>query len=766
MNLVRVFPKVVFAMAMLGLVAFCVAHRSIELMVVSGAAAAMSWYVTEGPRGRTLPRWVSNVLLVVVVLSLLVDLSQNHQPEQVMGVVGRFAVWLVLIKLYERKRARDYAQVMALSVVLVLAGCLETAELIFALVLLVYVLVGMHALVLFQLYAGYESAKQRRRAEAPPAARLVPPVQPSHGGGISSHFRRLVGAMAVVAIAVSVGVFVLFPRGIWMDPSLGSRFGPRSTGFAPEVNLMDGGSIAESRREVFTVRLLDQNGAPFKYKSPLLLRGSVLDQYMPESGRWKVGSASSGARDHALLSDAWKPLHTEPIDDRTPVFTLEFTMRSMAAEPIFSMYAPLAIASESPREVRVDRSTLVLHDRTRDRRAKLSGYRVRVCPFPTDAVIKALGAPAHETLKNDEAARAKKEISPAVRAEAERILQAAGLHEPSANDAAATWEYHRAAAQAIVNSLHSLKYRYTTDLSEFTRLRHEDPIEAFLRQRFGHCEFFASAMAAMCRAVNVPARLVTGYMAYEYDDSSEHYVVRESNAHAWVEVQTQEYVWTPFDPTPPQELEAFIAAQRSWTDHIRWLYDSFEFQWNSRFVSFDSSTQATFVNQLNSGWGRWMREAYESFRGWAASINRRFEFGPAGYIWIGMLGLIVVLAVVAAVKIIRRVRAIMHIAHLERLRGCDFRRLLRDAAFYLDLLLILDRGGAPKPPWMPPHQFALELQALAAPEAADVHAVVQRYYDVRYGGRRLSSEEAADVHRRLDRLARGFGLRGRRSVGL
>ena len=71
-----------------------------------------------------------------------------------------------------------------------------------------------------------------------------------------------------------------------------------------------------------------------------------------------------------------------------------------------------------------------------------------------------------------------------------------------------------------------------------------DTIEQFLFDtKRGHCEYFASALAAMCHSVGVQARVITGYVAYEFDPGGQEYIVSESNAHAWVEVRTDDWSW-------------------------------------------------------------------------------------------------------------------------------------------------------------------------------------------------------------------------------
>jgi protein-glutamine gamma-glutamyltransferase len=79
----------------------------------------------------------------------------------------------------------------------------------------------------------------------------------------------------------------------------------------------------------------------------------------------------------------------------------------------------------------------------------------------------------------------------------------------------------------------------------------EDPIVAFVREgRGGHCEYFASAMALLARAIGIPARVVGGYRVVEHNAVGGYYLVRERDAHAWVEAWVPGRGWTSFDPTP------------------------------------------------------------------------------------------------------------------------------------------------------------------------------------------------------------------------
>lgn len=80
-----------------------------------------------------------------------------------------------------------------------------------------------------------------------------------------------------------------------------------------------------------------------------------------------------------------------------------------------------------------------------------------------------------------------------------------------------------------------------------------DPVDYFLFDlKEDFCEYFASAMTVMLRELGVPARVVEGYTAGALDPNTGRYVVKELDAHAWVEVYVPTYGWIEFEPTPSQ----------------------------------------------------------------------------------------------------------------------------------------------------------------------------------------------------------------------
>jgi transglutaminase-like putative cysteine protease len=128
-------------------------------------------------------------------------------------------------------------------------------------------------------------------------------------------------------------------------------------------------------------------------------------------------------------------------------------------------------------------------------------------------------------------------------------------------------------------------YQYTLNL---TWSPGPQPLSSFLFDaRAGHCEYFASSMAILLRAAGVPTRLVNGFLMGEYNPVGKDYIVRQSDAHSWVEVYVPGRGWLEFDPTPPDpnQKEMSLAVQLS---HY---VDAAELFWSSYILVYDSGAQ-------------------------------------------------------------------------------------------------------------------------------------------------------------------------------
>ncbi len=83
-----------------------------------------------------------------------------------------------------------------------------------------------------------------------------------------------------------------------------------------------------------------------------------------------------------------------------------------------------------------------------------------------------------------------------------------------------------------------------------------------LKRKAGHCEYFAVATVLLLRQAGIPARLVNGYVASEYNNEQQLFIVRRRHAHAWA-IAYIDGVWQIVDSTPPRWL-AMEADNASW----------------------------------------------------------------------------------------------------------------------------------------------------------------------------------------------------------
>lgn len=101
-------------------------------------------------------------------------------------------------------------------------------------------------------------------------------------------------------------------------------------------------------------------------------------------------------------------------------------------------------------------------------------------------------------------------------------------------------------AAAIERHL-STRYTYVADPASLPRMT----VERFLlRERRGHCEYFAAGMVVLLTSLDIPARMAGGFYGGRLNPLTGYITVRREDAHAWVEVWNGTR-WTTFDPTPP-----------------------------------------------------------------------------------------------------------------------------------------------------------------------------------------------------------------------
>ncbi|WP_454738892.1 transglutaminase TgpA family protein [Cupriavidus necator] len=317
---------------------------------------------------------------------------------------------------------------------------------------------------------------------------------------------------------------------------------------------------------------------------------------------------------------------------------------------------------------------------------------------------------AHSTL-----APAPEWLSPATR----RLALSLPAGNPRARALAAQWaETHAnpaARVQAALRLFAAAPFAYTLNPPPLGR----EQVDSFVFDtRRGFCEHYAASFVFLMRAAGVPARVVTGYQGGEYNPIGQHYVVRQSDAHAWAEVWLDGRGWIRVDPTSavaPSRIEQGLNAavgdeagawrpsqQPGWLQDLRWAYEGVVYTWQRWVLQYDHAQQARLLDTLGAG------------------------AGP-GQLLAGALGMLCLLALVPLWR--RRAPADPLDAAYARFCG------------------LLARHGCERAPAEGPQDYATRASA-QLPRAADaIAAVTAVYIGVRYGNAAASRREAVAAMR-------------------
>lgn len=172
---------------------------------------------------------------------------------------------------------------------------------------------------------------------------------------------------------------------------------------------------------------------------------------------------------------------------------------------------------------------------------------------------------------------------------------------------------------AVLDRLRTGGYTYTLEPGIFGRHTAD---EFWFDRRQGFCEHIASSFVIVMRALDIPARVVTGYHGGERNPVDGVWTVRQSDAHAWAEVWLPDTGWTRIDPTayvaparttdlarlsPPPGVFAGALMQISpnliW--QVRALWEATNNRWNQWVLNYTQSRQLDLLRRLGVSSPSW-----------------------------------------------------------------------------------------------------------------------------------------------------------------
>ena len=177
---------------------------------------------------------------------------------------------------------------------------------------------------------------------------------------------------------------------------------------------------------------------------------------------------------------------------------------------------------------------------------------------------------------------------------------------------------------AVMDKLRTEGYSYTLDPGVYGRNTAD---EFWFDRREGFCEHIASSFVVLMRAMDIPARIVTGYQGGELNTLDGFWTVRQSEAHAWTEVWLQGQGWVRVDPTSavsPGRTGAFErlrAPEGVFTGAVRTLnptlaanlraaWDAVNNRWNQTVLNYSQGRQFDLLKNLGFNAPSWTDLAY------------------------------------------------------------------------------------------------------------------------------------------------------------
>lgn len=143
-------------------------------------------------------------------------------------------------------------------------------------------------------------------------------------------------------------------------------------------------------------------------------------------------------------------------------------------------------------------------------------------------------------------------------------------------------------------------YSYTLDLSDALHGGPRTLHSFLLSDKRGHCEYFASAGALMLRRAGIPARVVSGYMLSEFDESERTWWARGSDAHAWVVYwDDKSSSWRDFDATPAgweSQQRSSFSALSDFFERLSYKFENFDLATVLRSFSVDEGKTPALVS--------------------------------------------------------------------------------------------------------------------------------------------------------------------------
>jgi protein-glutamine gamma-glutamyltransferase len=618
------------------------------------------------------------IILVIYVFTGVVLLGTGIFDEILI-----FLVYTQVLKLLGPKGMRDVIQIYILSFFQFLAGTVLTVDFSYGVAFVVYVALALWAIIAFNM------KKESIEASSDDDPKVITPL-----------FLGITGGASFVIFIFTALIFISVPR-------LGSGFlttdfikpHALSSGFSDEVRLGQVGRIKLDQSPVMRIRIVNRD--PHTLPRPIYWRGIALDEF--DGTVWRTDNFDRNVyiknregiikvKEESKNKAVYQEVVTEPIDTHV----------------LFAGSVPVAFKAVEWERIESVNDSYMLPN-------KIS-YRLKYTAYSD------LSVPSNNELRKDSG-----DYHPSIK---KHYLQLPNLSS-RIDELARKITF---SDRDIYDKAESIK-RYLIDNMNYTLTLENGtvgfPLEDFLfKNKAGHCEYFATAMVVLLREVGVPARIVNGFLGGEWNEYGRFFLVRESNAHSWVEVLFPHHGWVLFDPTP--SADEGLSSKGEFTFVASYL-DYLKYRWSRYVVDFGQKDQIHILSQIQDNW-RWQKSRMQNKVDFNLKVNRKW-------------GILAMLVVLVAWIFLSKPEAKLLFRYVKK--GRDEKASI----MYREALVLLSKRGFKKADFVAPKEFANNVVCDGGQDFRAFGEFTEKYLDLRFGDRGIKSNYE-ELERLLDKLKR------------
>lgn len=615
--------------------------------------------------------WGASVLFCLI---FLVDLWLSGA---LLAACMHFLVYLMAYRLFHLEKSKDHLQLYLICFLQLLAASGAGSGFGYALSFVVST-----ALLIWGLVVQHLKKQEESRLPAMPAR--------SFRSVVPFPLMMSIHLLSVGALLPTLLIFFLIPRvGIGLFQA--NQASPQKiSGFSEKVDL---GSMGAVIRDLSLVMRVIPSGG--EKDRPPYLRGMSFDAY--DGKAWK----NTLNRKTALPKGFDRGFEIGPEPSSSDPFQKTILLEPIDTTVLFTVGSPTAVRGNFPSLLRDQPGSLYLPAVPRQR-IEYEITAVHALPSERDQSAARIDYPSDVREYYLSGG-----IDPRIVALAHEI----------ADPLPTVFEK----VQAIERHLRT-EYTYTLEVAPSDR----PPLEDFLFfQKKGYCEYYASAMVMMLRSIGIASRLVTGFLPGEWNEFGKYYLIRQSDAHAWVEVYFPGGRWLPFDPTPSvgQKVESPWTAMAAYVD---WM----QMKWERYIVRYSLRDQFALLEGTRSQVGRFS----EGIGVWLFRARQSIEKVP-------VLALVLGGAVVVLVALLYR-------------SGWGWGGSIRRKSpkrgatvIYGRMLRLLEKRGLRKREDQTPLEFVETVRGKEGWPIDAVRKLTALYCEVRFGGKAFSSDDIKRAER-------------------